>query len=79
MIDWQVKWSVDTPYYKSQVEAICMKNPMFELIVGNIAGVTDQVDKIVTEVSNDQNDSLPDNSECLQATITRSQSAEWTC
>lgn len=36
---------IGTPYYKGQIEAVRMKRPMFDLIIGNISGVTDQVDE----------------------------------
>ena len=29
---------VDTPYYTGQVEALCMENPVYDLIIGNIDG-----------------------------------------
>ena len=30
---------VDTPYFKGRVQAICMINPLYDLIIGNIPGV----------------------------------------
>ena len=30
---------IDTPYYTGEVEAVCMKNPLYELIIGNMAGI----------------------------------------
>ena len=30
---------VDTPYYSGEVEALCMNNPVYDLILGNIDGV----------------------------------------
>jgi len=29
---------IDTPYYKGTVEALCMENPVQELLVGNVSG-----------------------------------------
>ena len=36
--------SIDTPYYIGEVEAWCLNNPLFELIVGNIPNVRDPAD-----------------------------------
>ena len=33
---------IDCSYYKGVVEAVCMKQPMYDVIVGNIPGVHDQ-------------------------------------
>ena len=33
-----VKIEVDTPFYTETVEAMCMKNPLFDLIIGNVPG-----------------------------------------
>ena len=33
---------VDMPLYTDTVEAICMKNPLFELIIGNVPGAKKQ-------------------------------------
>ena len=30
--------SVDTPYYKGELEAMCMKAPIYALVIGNIPG-----------------------------------------
>ena len=30
---------VDTPYFVGQVEALCMENPVYDLVIGNIDGV----------------------------------------
>ena len=32
---------VDTPYYRSPTTAVCMLNPIYDLIVGNIRGATE--------------------------------------
>jgi len=31
---------INTPYYKGTVKALCMDNPVQELIVGNVSGST---------------------------------------
>ncbi|XP_038052264.1 uncharacterized protein LOC119724977 [Patiria miniata] len=38
------KISIDTPFYRGQVEAICMKNPVYDVILGNVLGVRDPRD-----------------------------------
>ena len=51
---------VNTPYYIGEVEASCMKNPIYDLIIGNIAGVSDKPCEVcldynisgITEVKN---------------------------
>jgi len=62
---------IDTPYYQGQVEAVCMKQPMYDVIVGNVQGVLDKPDLIVTpkEVA------VSDETVLAQAMTTRSQSA----
>jgi len=42
------KVEVDTPYYKGLVEALCLKKPIYDLILGNIPGVLDKPDLVVT-------------------------------
>lgn len=54
------KITVDTPYLTGRVLAVCMKDPLYDLIIGNIAGVSDPSD-VVKE---------------LQAVTTRSQSRQ---
>ena len=34
------KFAVNTPYYSGEVSAICMTTPIYDLIIGNIAGTT---------------------------------------
>ena len=36
---------VDTPYYSGLTTAVCMKNTIYDLIVGNIEGVRDSMDQ----------------------------------
>ena len=33
---------IDTPFFKGTVEAVCMRQPMYDLIIGNIGGVLDK-------------------------------------
>ena len=53
---------VETPFYTGQVKVVCMENPLYDVIIGNIANVSD---KIPTE---SQTDKLK-----LQAVVTRAQ------
>jgi hypothetical protein len=36
---------IDTPYYQGRVTAICMLNPIFDLVIGNIPGVRNTQNK----------------------------------
>jgi hypothetical protein len=53
------KIKVQTPYYIGDVEAMCMENPVYDLIIGNVPGARDPgdpdeeyiPDKIQSEVS----------------------------
>ena len=29
---------INTPFYKGKVKAVCMKNPLYDVIVGNVVG-----------------------------------------
>ena len=40
----EAKVSVDTPYYKGEVLALCLENPLVDLIVGNIPGARERTD-----------------------------------
>jgi len=33
---------IDTPYYTGQVEAMCMKDPIYDFVLGNIASVRNE-------------------------------------
>ena len=35
---------IETPYFTGTVEALCMRNPIYDLIVGNITGARDPKD-----------------------------------
>ena len=61
---------IDTPYYQGQVEAVCMKQPMYDVIVGNVQGVLDKPDFIVTP----KEFAVIDETLLTQAVTTRSQS-----
>ena len=32
------KIDVDTPYFKGQVEALCLSDPIYDLVIGNVSG-----------------------------------------
>ena len=34
-----IKIDVDTPYLKGQVEAQCLPDPIYDLVIGNVPGV----------------------------------------
>ena len=34
--------AIETPYYTSKVKAICMDNPLYDVIIGNVPGVSDE-------------------------------------
>ena len=38
----EAKVSTDTPYYKGEVLALCLENPLLDLIVGNIPGARER-------------------------------------
>ena len=40
----EAKVSIDTPYYKGDVLALCLENPLVDLIVGNIRGARERTD-----------------------------------
>ena len=40
----EAKVSIDTPYYKGEVLALCLENPLVDLIVGNIPGARECTD-----------------------------------
>jgi len=45
---------VDTPFYKGQVTAVCMENPLCDVIMGNVANVTDDVEADELHTHTDQ-------------------------
>jgi len=72
---------IDTPYFQGQVEAVCMKQPMYDVIVGNIPGALDkpELDVVSPESFETVPKTLEDSeSELSQAVTTRSQSAKET-
>jgi len=38
-----VEVEVDTPFFKGPVTAVCMDNPLYDVIIGNVANVIDDV------------------------------------
>ena len=40
----EAKVSIDTPFYKGEVLALCLENPLVDLIVGNIPGARERTD-----------------------------------
>ena len=38
-----VEVKVDAPFFKVQVTAVCMDNPLYDVIIGNVANVIDEV------------------------------------
>jgi len=38
-----------TPYFTGRVKAVCMRNPLYEVIIGNIPGVIDERDIVHTQ------------------------------
>ena len=39
---------VDTPYITGQIKVMCMKTPIYDLVIGNIAGARDPITPAVT-------------------------------
>jgi len=33
---------IETPYYIGKVKAVCMENPLYDVIIGNVPGVSDE-------------------------------------
>jgi len=33
---------IETPYYTGKVKAVCMDNPLYDVIIGNVPGVSDE-------------------------------------
>ena len=44
-----VKLQVDTPYFVGEVEAMCMENPICNLVIGNLPGAGGAKSTKVTE------------------------------
>ena len=49
---------VNTPYYQGKVRAVCMRNPLYDVIIGNISGVKseDEVHEIQAVVVTSERD-----------------------
>lgn len=41
----EVRIQVDTPYFTGLLTALCMREPLYDLIVGNISGVSERQDR----------------------------------
>ena len=54
---------VDTPYYTGVTQAICLRDPLFDLVIGNIPG------------ARNPNDHVPDMESCAAA-VTRAQAGK---
>ena len=74
------KVSVDTPYFRGEIQALCMKNPVYQLILGNLPGIRDPSDPDLSwkkqdykcgQISND--DASMSQKHELQAVQTRAQ------
>ena len=42
---------VDTPFYEGQLEGLCMKQPIYDLIIGNTSGVRDPFVENISQLS----------------------------
>jgi hypothetical protein len=62
--------NVDTPFYTGKVKALCMKEPVYDLIIGNIEGARNQMDPDPQWCSKNDRSGF---SEVLQAVQTRGQ------
>lgn len=71
---------VDTAYYKGSVEALCMKRPLYDLILGNISGVSDkpELDIPVDRKKPEDGWASELNSAELQGVMTRAQASKET-
>lgn len=77
------KVHIDTQYFTGEVEAVCMRNPLYEVILGNIPGIDDKgnawqprdlmSNKQISQNSDTDNDDCANEStaEQLQAVVTR--------
>ena len=34
---------IETPYYTGKVKAVCMENPLYDVIIGNVPGLSDEI------------------------------------
>ncbi|KAJ8026225.1 hypothetical protein HOLleu_34017 [Holothuria leucospilota] len=50
------KISISTPYFTGQVKAMCMTNPVYDLVLGNIPEIAAADDKVVQSKFNAKND-----------------------
>jgi len=63
------KVDLDTPFFKGTVKAVCMHQPMYDLIIGNIAGALDKPELCVQRVTVTDDEAV----EQMHAVVTRSQ------
>ena len=51
--------NVDTPYYSGEMKVLCMENPVYDLIIGNISGAREPDDPDPNWIAKDNRDNLP--------------------
>ena len=51
--------NVDTPYYSGEMKVLCMENPEYDLIIGNISGAREPHDPDPNWIAKDNRDNLP--------------------
>ena len=44
--------TLDTPFFKGTIKAVCMRNPLFDVIIGNVPGTCDAVSSSLAIVEN---------------------------
>lgn len=69
------KITVNTPFFVGEVEALCMENPLYDLILGNIPGVRGPNDPNLDWIDSTGNCTANDDSEDTCAVQTRKQKA----
>ena len=63
---------IDTPYYTGEVEAVCMKNSLYELIVGNMEGIKDvKAGAMLSAIAEDKQVEADSDIKETQAVVTR--------
>jgi len=73
----QTAWiDIDTPYLSGKVEAVCMDRPLYDLIIGNVTGVSDDGRKpsISKPRENDKDEVVVE----VQGVVTRAQAQKET-
>ncbi len=64
---------VDTPYFVGQIEALCMENPVYDLILGNIYGVRNPGDPNPDWIGGETHFQMRPEESLIQAVETRAQ------